>query len=116
MTHCLRKAAVATWIGCFTFAAMGQPLPPKEYPAKAVHVVLSFQAGGTADILIRVLADPLSERWKQPVIVDYRPGAGAIVAAETVARAPADGHTLLVVGATFITNPLLRTKVPYDGF
>ena len=106
-----REVSIALFLLWITQIAVAQ-----DFPAKTVRVVVSFPPGGTADILMRVLVDPLSERWKRPVIIDYRPGAGSVVGTETVARAPPDGHTLLVVGATFLTNPLLRAKVPYDVF
>src|SRR5947207_613194 len=76
--------------------------PAQNFPTKPVHFVVPFPPGGTADILMRILADPLSERWGKPVIVDNRPGASTIIASEIVAHAPADGYTLLMNSASFL--------------
>jgi tripartite-type tricarboxylate transporter receptor subunit TctC len=62
------------------------------------------------------VADALSDRWGKPVIVDNRPGAGTIIGTEIVARAPADGHTLLINTGAFVINPSLRPTMPYDAF
>jgi tripartite-type tricarboxylate transporter receptor subunit TctC len=85
------------------------------WPAKAVRIVVPFAAGGTTDILARALAPELQRALSQPVIVDNKPGAGGNNGAADVAKAAADGHTLLMgtVG-THAINPALYTKMPYD--
>ena len=88
----------------------------QTFPAKAVRIIVPFPAGGTADIFSRAMAPFLSNDWGQPVLVENRPGAGNIIAAETVARAPADGYTLLLApDPVLATNPLLYSKLPYDA-
>jgi len=91
------------------------PIPAlAQYPARAVHVVVPFPAGGPTDILARALGQKLSERWGQPVVVDNKPGAGGAIGSEFVAKAPADGYTLLMAtSSTHSIGPALQ-KLPYD--
>ena len=87
----------------------------QDYPARPVTLVVWTAPGGSIDVLSRMVAEKLSQRWKQPVVVENKPGASGIPASEYVARAPADGHTLLVtINTTHINNPVLRSKLPYD--
>jgi tripartite-type tricarboxylate transporter receptor subunit TctC len=91
-------------------AASAQP-----YPAKPVRLVVTFPAGGAADVLARTLTVKLADALGQPVVVDNRPGAGGNVGAEAVAKAPADGYTVLFgTNGTHGINPALYGKVPYD--
>ena len=86
----------------------------QPYPTKPIRIVVSFTAGGTTDILARFLAQNLSDRYKQPVVVENKPGAGGNLGTELVVHSPPDGHTLLVgsVGPIAV-NPSLK-KLPYD--
>ena len=87
----------------------------QPFPSKPVHIVSPFPAGGTSDIVARMVGQKLSERWPQAVIVDNKPGANTIIGTEAVVKAPADGHTLLLtVDSTITTNPSLYSKLPYD--
>ena len=97
----------------FTFsAACAQP-----YPVKPVRLVVTYTAGGPADIAARALAQKLAEMWGQQVVVDNRAGAGGIIGTELVAKAAPDGYTLLHgTAAGLIINPLLVKKLPYDTF
>ena len=90
-------------------AAMAQ-----AFPSKAVRLVVPFAAGGSNDVVARSMATPLSKALGQPVLVENRPGANTILGTEAVARAPADGHTILIVGFTFMSNAALRSKLPYN--
>jgi tripartite-type tricarboxylate transporter receptor subunit TctC len=105
---CALTAAFAT-----SFAAHGQS-PRPEYPVRPVRVVVGFPAGGPSDILARLVAQKLGEATGQQFIVDNRGGASGMIGAELVARAPADGYTLLVVPATHAVNPSLYRKIPFD--
>lgn len=93
---------------------MTYPVGAEAFPTKSVRLVVPFPAGGVTDILARTLAQPLSRSLGQSVVVDNRPGAGAIVGADQVARAPADGHTVLLVGSAFTLSAATRPKLPYD--
>ena len=86
----------------------------QTYPSKAIRIVVPFPAGGTSDILARALGQKLSEEWKQPVIVDNRPGAGANIGAEIVVKSPPDGYTLLLASTIHTINPSLYRKLAYD--
>lgn len=87
----------------------------QSYPSKPVRLVSGAGIGSASDTAARIIAEPLSEMWKQQVIVENRPGAGGVPAAEIVAKATPDGHTLLLCSiATHGIGPVLRKKLPYD--
>jgi tripartite-type tricarboxylate transporter receptor subunit TctC len=86
----------------------------QEFPSKAVRLIAPFAPGGATDALARVVSQKLSERWKQQVIVDNRPGAGGNIGAELAARAAPDGYTLVVAGAPHAINMTLYKKLSYD--
>ena len=87
----------------------------EAWPAKPVRIVVAYPPGGGIDILARSLADKLAARWGQPVIVENKPGANTILAADLVAKA-ADGHTVLMTSeGTFSINPHMYAKLPYDA-
>ena len=88
---------------------------PTKYPARAIHIVVGFAAGGGNDIIARIFGQKLSESLGQPVIVDNKPGGGAIVAADYVAKSPADGYTLLIGASGMSINPAVYAKLPYDA-
>jgi tripartite-type tricarboxylate transporter receptor subunit TctC len=93
-------------------SAAGASAP--AYPVKAIRIVVPFPAGGTSDILSRAIGQKLTEEWKQPVIVDNRPGAGANIGAEIVVKSPPDGYTLLLASTIHTINPSLYRKLAYD--
>jgi tripartite-type tricarboxylate transporter receptor subunit TctC len=86
-----------------------------QYPARPVHLVVPFPAGGPTDILARSLGQKLGEGWGQPVVIDNKPGAGGTIGSDFVAKAPADGYTLLMAtSSTHSIGPALQ-KLPYDA-
>ena len=85
------------------------------YPDRPVRFLVGYPPGGGTDLVARLVSAPLSELWKQPVIVENRPGANAIIATEAVTRAKPDGLTLLVGYATELAvNPATHRNLPYD--
>ncbi len=91
------------------------PAAQAEYPDKAVRLIVPFAVGGGADVASRLLASELAARWGQGVVVDNQVGANSIIGAQQVARASADGYTLLVPNdTTLAANPALYKKLPYD--
>jgi tripartite-type tricarboxylate transporter receptor subunit TctC len=85
-----------------------------DFPARPVRIVVPNPAGGTVDIVARTLAQSMSTTLGQNVIVEIKPGGNTIIGTETVARAPADGYTMVMIGTPFLLNPLVR-QVPYDS-
>lgn len=101
------------------FVMLGAPLPgaaQQAFPTKTVRIIVPFPAGGTADVLPRIVAEKLSARWGKPVIVENRSGAGGNIGAQVVYEAEPDGHTLLSSppGPLAINRSLYR-KLPYDS-
>ncbi len=87
----------------------------QPWPNKPVRLVVPFPAGGGADVVGRLLAQGLSQKWGQPVVIDNKVGANTIVGADAVAKSPADGYTLLMAMDTTLTqNQFLFSKLPYD--
>jgi tripartite-type tricarboxylate transporter receptor subunit TctC len=87
----------------------------QDYPNRPVRVVVPFSPGGAVDGPMRMIAQELSKRWNQQVIVDNKPGAGATIGTEMVAKAPADGYTLLLASQTNAISATLYPKLPYDA-
>jgi tripartite-type tricarboxylate transporter receptor subunit TctC len=110
---CLTAGLIA-----LTFAATAPAFAqedPSKYPARPIHIVVGFAAGGGNDIIARVFGQKLSEDLGQPVVIENRPGAGAIVAMEHVAKSAPDGYTLLVSASGIAINPAVYAKLPYDA-
>jgi len=85
----------------------------QAYPTRPVRIVVGFAAGGSADILARLIGQWLSERLGQPFVIENRPGAGTTIATEAVAKAPPDGYTLLLVATAAVTSALLYDKLNF---
>jgi tripartite-type tricarboxylate transporter receptor subunit TctC len=79
-----------------------------------VKLIVPFTAGGPTDTVARLLATQLQATWKQPVVVDYKPGAGTVLGTALVAKAPADGYTLGMAISALTINPSLQANLPYD--
>ena len=94
--------------------AVGAPAAHAAYPDKPIRMVVGFPPGSTADLLARVVGAKLAEQLGQPVIVDNRPGAGSSIAADTVARSPADGYTLLVSTTAQVINPSMSPNLKFS--
>jgi tripartite-type tricarboxylate transporter receptor subunit TctC len=88
---------------------------PSKYPTRPIHIIVGFSAGGGNDIIARIFGQKLSESLGKPVIVENKPGGGAIVATEYVARSAPDGYTLLVGASGMAINPAVYARLPYDS-
>ncbi|GCL64794.1 Bug family tripartite tricarboxylate transporter substrate binding protein [Pseudaquabacterium pictum] len=109
----------ASLIALSALAAASLPLPAaaQAWPAKPLRLVIPFPAGGATDIIGRLLAQKLGAALGQQVVIDNKPGAGGTIGSDLVAKAPADGHTLLLAtSSTHSIGPALNPKMPYDAF
>ena len=86
----------------------------QDFPKGPVKIIIPFAPGGPTDTVGRLIAMKLQEIWGQPVIVDYKPGAGTAIGVDFVAKAPPDGLTFGMVNSAFAVNPSLRKSLPYD--
>ena len=107
--HILATVAIAAATVCGSAHAQAT-----NYPTKPVTIVVPFSPGGATDIMTRLLAERLNKRLGQPVVVENKPGAGTMIASDYVAKAPADGYTLLVAASSLGIAPSLYKKVNYD--
>lgn len=122
----LRRALVACGLAIVGGLAAGAPDPASDagpavaepaWPDRPIRLVVSFGAGGIADVVARLIATPLGHELGQPVVVENRVGGGGTVGAQFVARAEPDGHTLLVgTPATQVINPLIFRRLGYDAY
>ena len=102
-------------LGLCAVVLMGVPAFAQTYPARPIRLIVGYSPGGGNDLIARIVAAKLQEKLGQPVIVDNRPGAQSIVAAEAVAKAPSDGYTLLVAPSGPMTiNPAVYAKLSYS--
>ena len=111
MTALMRALALLA-IGLLAGAATDASA--QSYPTKPVRMIVPFGAGGPADVYARVLAQHLQEALKQNFVVENRPGAGAIIGTDAVAKSAPDGYTLLVMSNTHTTNESLIPNRPYE--
>jgi tripartite-type tricarboxylate transporter receptor subunit TctC len=86
----------------------------QDYPTKPIHIIVPLTPGSGADIAGRIIGQRMSEHWKQPVIVENRPGAGGQIGTAAVVKADPDGHTLLVQSSSHAANPAIYKSLPYD--
>ncbi len=114
--HAQRRALLLTFGAALAHRASGagaQSLAV-EFPTRSVKLIVPFPPGGSTDALARQMAEHLTARWKQPVVVENKPGANTTLGTDVVAKATPDGHTLGIVTGSHVINPLLTSKLPYD--
>ncbi len=107
------------WLALSAIGASALVLPPamaqQAYPSKSIRLVVPFNAGGATDVLARLIGEKLGARLGQPVVIDNKAGASGILGTDTVAKANADGHTLLFsLTTSMLTNQFLYEKLPYN--
>ncbi|OGA38890.1 MAG: hypothetical protein A3G24_07840 [Betaproteobacteria bacterium RIFCSPLOWO2_12_FULL_62_13] len=101
-------------LGAVFFGAVATAVASQNYPTKPIRMIVPFVAGGSYDAIARLVAQPMSEEWKQQIVVDNRPGATGIIGTELAARAAPDGYTIAMFGGNQTLNPVVRSKLPYD--
>jgi len=95
-------------------AALPEPAVAQTWPAQTIRVYVGFSPGGGVDLTARIVAEKLTQRLHTPAVVDNRPGASGDIASAIVARAPADGYSLLVVPIAYAVEPAIRADLPFD--
>lgn len=113
-----RRAALGAFMGAAFGVALALVAPAsaqaQDFPTGTVRIVVPFSPGGATDTVARLIADQLQVLWKQPVIVEHKPGAGTTIGADFVAKSAPTGHVIGLVNSAFALNPYLRKKMPYD--
>lgn len=109
---CRRSLAAA--VCCLAMMFVSMPAAAQSFPDHPVQIVVPYVPGGLTDNIARYFAARLKDAWMQPVVVDNKPGASATLGAAAVARAPGDGHTLLLGSVGMATNPLMFRALPYS--
>ena len=109
------------WLGLVALIALAiAPVPARaqadNYPNQPIRIVVPFAPGGSVDILARAVGQKLQEKWGQPILVENRAGGSTMIGTAYAAKAPADGHTLIIVVSNHATNPALYNDIPYDAF
>lgn len=110
----IKNVLVSALAACSLLASAGA-FAQAAYPDKPIHLMIPFAQGGATDLLGRALGERLSVRLGQPVVVENKTGGGTVIASDFVAKAPADGYTLLLAASSLGTAPYLYKKVGYDA-
>ena len=108
------RAVLATLMACAFSAAASDAARAQAFPAKPVRIINPAAPGGNSEIFFRQLQPRMNEALGQPIVMDYRPGAGGTVGGEVIARSAPDGYTTGLVAASFVINPAMIRKMPYD--
>ena len=112
--HTMKKITHIAALVSASLLVAAAPVHAQTYPAKPVRVVVPFPAGGIVDILARAVTEKIAANWGSPIIVDAKPGAGALIGTEAVANAAPDGYTFLVATITGSVGPLINPQFKYD--
>ena len=99
----------------FAGLVVATPVVAQNYPARPLRMIVPFSPGGATDVPARILAQRLSEAFGHQIVIDNRPGAGAVLGTDAVAKAPPDGYTLLLTATTHVISASLYKKLPYDA-
>lgn len=114
----LRKSPLRDWLSSAILmlaCALAVNVNAQDFPSKPVRFVTGAAPGSTGDVLARIIGDYLSGVWKQPVIIDNRPGGGGVISAQALLAAPPDGHTVFIAAGSYVTiTPATVANLPYD--
>jgi tripartite-type tricarboxylate transporter receptor subunit TctC len=105
---------IGIWLTAFLLCGLAQAQTAAGYPDRPIRLIVGFAPGGPTDVIARLVAQKVSEAWNQQVYVENLPGAGSNTASATVAKAAADGYTVLAISTGFVVNASLYAKIPYD--
>ncbi len=111
---CLAYALISLFAS-LAGAAHAQSTPAPDFPRKPVRIIVPFAAGGPVDIIARSVAPKMSAALGQQILIDNRGGAGSTIGTEIAAKSPADGYTILMVSGSYVINPAMVKKLPYDS-
>jgi tripartite-type tricarboxylate transporter receptor subunit TctC len=114
MQPCFTKPKSLLAALCLLAALPAPAVPQDAYPTRSIRIIVPTTPGGGSDISARMIAQELSKRWGQSAIVENRAGAGTVLGTDLAAKAPPDGHTLLMAPGAFATNPSTYKKLPFD--
>jgi tripartite-type tricarboxylate transporter receptor subunit TctC len=110
-----RLFRVSAALGIFLGVAAGGAAIAQDFPSKPVRFITGAAPGSSGDVLARVLGDQVTEAWKQPVVIENRPGAGGAISSQAVLSAPADGHAVFIAAGSYLTvTPATTANLPYD--
>ena len=112
--HATRRKVVAAGL-IAALSAVAVTAAAQQFPTKPIHIVVPYQAGGTSEIMARLVGEQMQRALKQPVVIENRPGGGTTIGAAVVAQQPADGHYLFVNASSFLINAQLMKGLPYDA-
>ncbi len=108
------RTAIAL-LACSLGLIAAAPAAAQDFPKGPVKIVIPFPPGGPTDTVGRLIGQKLSEAWGQPVVIDYKPGAGTAIGVDFIAKSAADGHTFGMVNSALAVNPYLRKTMPYQN-
>jgi tripartite-type tricarboxylate transporter receptor subunit TctC len=106
----LLRALLCAALACAATA----PAHAQDWPKSPVKIIVPFPPGGPTDTVARMLSQKLQDLWGQPVVIDYKAGAGTVIGVDYVAKSPPDGYTMVMVNSAFAVNPSLRKSMPYN--
>ncbi len=109
-----RLSGIGAGLAALALAVFSPAVLAQVFPAKPVRLIVPNSPGGGTDIMARLLAQRLQQIWSQPVVVDYRPGAGTVTGTEYVVKSAPDGYTLGLALSSLVINPSVRSNLPYD--
>ena len=110
------RSTLSTMVIAAALLAPAHAVFAQAYPAKMVRLVIPFPVGGSSDANAHIINPYLTERWKQQVVLDTRPGAATVIGTDYVAKSPPDGYTLLLTSTQFTQSPATFAKLPYDPY